>query len=121
MDELAQLLKILINTPAFVLSQIITFILLCSRLKNNILLLYPSKQQPASTPSHLPNETRIFLQRSCSMSDKDVEACYDVLKDVIWQEDKMLGQVKDERAVQETFSNHGGALYCVYTFRLLKS
>ncbi|THU77374.1 hypothetical protein K435DRAFT_594271, partial [Dendrothele bispora CBS 962.96] len=93
------------------ISQILAFVLLCSHLKCNILLLYPSRHPINQVPSILPRETRIFLGESCNMDDKDVEACWDAVKDVVWAEDTVFQAIQNDEAVEHTFQKHGRKLY----------
>ncbi|THU78306.1 hypothetical protein K435DRAFT_888201, partial [Dendrothele bispora CBS 962.96] len=99
------------DIPNLLLPQLVTFVHFCTHLKNNILLLYPSTHPPTQTAPYLPEETRLFLQRSCSMRDEDVEACWDAVKDVVWQGDEVLNQVKDEMSIQSAFLKYGGVLF----------
>ncbi|THU90046.1 hypothetical protein K435DRAFT_676614 [Dendrothele bispora CBS 962.96] len=116
---LAQVALSLSTTRGLLMSQILSFILYCNRLKRYILMIHPSNHQPRITPKDIPLETRTFLQKSCSMDNDDVEACWDAVKDVVWQEDPILAQVKDEASLQSVFSQHGGSLF--RAFKLFSS
>ncbi|THU93198.1 hypothetical protein K435DRAFT_904476 [Dendrothele bispora CBS 962.96] len=96
------------NVADILLSQIIAFVVVSMRIKNNILLLYPSNQQPQHTPPTLPRETKIFLGETCRMKLEDVDACWSAVKDVVWAEDKILGGVKSEAALYNTFHTFRG-------------
>jgi hypothetical protein len=109
-----------INLHKLLLSQVIAFVFLCSRLKNNILLIWPANQLPTNPPPFLPDETALFLQHSCAMSPRDVEACWTSLSHDIWHSDPILERVQGDRAMQKTFHEHGGRLYreCQWVLRL---
>ena len=74
MIMLVDALKILhqktIHASNILLSQIVVFTLLCMKVKDNILMLYPSKQSGHDTLPILPNETRIFLSDTCNHQEK---------------------------------------------------
>ncbi|KAE9397726.1 hypothetical protein BT96DRAFT_786580, partial [Gymnopus androsaceus JB14] len=93
------------------LSQVLALVYLSMHVKKKILLLYPSIHPPAATPPNLPLETCTFLVRSCSLTERDVEACWDTVQDLVWQEDEIIGQVKNGSAIDSTFFAHGGVLY----------
>ncbi|THU93141.1 hypothetical protein K435DRAFT_580726, partial [Dendrothele bispora CBS 962.96] len=95
------------------------FTVLCSWLKRNILLLYPSNHHPHDIPPVLPLETRIFLGEACSMNEEDVEACWEAVKDVAWHGDQLLDGTRSEAGLQQTFQTHGGVLYCTSSFQSL--
>jgi hypothetical protein len=107
-----------INTKAvylqeLLLSQIIAFILVCSRLKYNILLLWPSTQLTAPGWNH--NVSWTVLQ----YDPEFFEACWSALSSLIWHSDNMLHGVLDDRlALQETCKAHGGPLYREYNLCL---
>ncbi|KAE9387016.1 hypothetical protein BT96DRAFT_1081676 [Gymnopus androsaceus JB14] len=93
---------------AYFLSRIIALCLLTSQIKNNILLLYPSDYNPYNTPPILPKETKAFFGRACKMKEEDVEACWDVVKDVVWQGNEVIDQVTTDDALNKTFQQYGG-------------
>ena len=86
MVTLAQAARALAHLPNLLLSQVLALVYLSMHVKKKILLLYPSIHPPAATPPDLPLETRTFLARSCSLTDRDVEACWDTVQDLVWQE-----------------------------------
>ncbi|THU86633.1 hypothetical protein K435DRAFT_804952 [Dendrothele bispora CBS 962.96] len=45
------------------------------------------------------------------MELEDADACWSAVKDVVWAEDKILGGVKNEAALHNTFSAFGGMVY----------
>ncbi|THU76521.1 hypothetical protein K435DRAFT_582147, partial [Dendrothele bispora CBS 962.96] len=92
-------------------SQLVAFILVCTRIKNNILLLYPSNYHPNTVPPLLPDESIAFLQRTCNLDREDVEACWNAVKEDVWQGDKVLKGVEHDKALQQTFQKYGGELY----------
>lgn len=111
MVTLAQAAKALAHIPNLLLSQVLVLVYLSVHVKKKILLLYPSTHPPAATPLDLPFKTRNFLARSCSLADRDIEACWDTVKDLVWQEDEIIGRIKTGPAVDSTFSENGGILY----------
>ncbi|KAE9401694.1 hypothetical protein BT96DRAFT_880092 [Gymnopus androsaceus JB14] len=96
---------------SYALSQLIALTLFTVQLKNNILLLYPSDHNPLNTPPILPNEAKVFLGRACRMNNNDVEACWDVVKDLAWQGNEILDCIATDQAMNSTFAKHGGKLY----------
>ncbi|THU75425.1 hypothetical protein K435DRAFT_707156, partial [Dendrothele bispora CBS 962.96] len=102
------------NASQISLSQLVSFFLICTRIKNNILLLYPSSlviHHPIDTPPILPHESITFLGRTCQLEMNDVEACWNAVKDDVWHGDEMLRGVQNDEALQQTFRKHGGGLY----------
>ncbi|THU76140.1 hypothetical protein K435DRAFT_621463, partial [Dendrothele bispora CBS 962.96] len=92
-------------------SQLVAFVLVCARIKNNILLLYPSTHNPDTVPPLLPDESVAFLRRTCSLRTEDVEACWEAVKEDVWHGDEVLKGVEHDEALQHTFQRHGGELY----------
>jgi len=116
MVTLAQAARALAHLPNLLLSQVLALVYLSMHVKKKILLLYPSIHPPEATPPDLLLETRTFLARSCSLTDRDVEACWDTVQDLVWQEDEIIGRVKNGSAVDSTFFAHGGVLYREFLF-----
>ncbi|KAL0061742.1 hypothetical protein AAF712_011415 [Marasmius tenuissimus] len=93
-------------------SHLIAFVLVCSRIKNNILAIYPSDQPHDVPPLVLPHEAKVFLQRACRLKDpRDVDICWKKLGTVIWNEDEVLRSVNGDEAMQRTFESSGGCLF----------
>ncbi|THV00891.1 hypothetical protein K435DRAFT_656317 [Dendrothele bispora CBS 962.96] len=99
------------NASNILLWQLINFTVLCSWLKRNILLIYPSTQQPQHVPPILPREARTFLGSACSMEMEDIEACWNAVKDLAWEGEEILGGVRGTEGLQQTFREHGGLMY----------
>ncbi|KAE9390511.1 hypothetical protein BT96DRAFT_833362 [Gymnopus androsaceus JB14] len=115
MVSLARLVQVLsaasVALSNILLSQIIAFVLLCSCLKNNILLIWPSTQDPMNAPPILPNETNQFLQNVCNMDHSDIEAQWNAVKDDIWHPDEILQGIQNDNSVQQMFKLNGGQHY----------
>ncbi|THU75102.1 hypothetical protein K435DRAFT_881637 [Dendrothele bispora CBS 962.96] len=69
------------NASNLLISQLMAFLVLCSYLKRNVLLLYPSSHLTTTLPPILPRETRAFLGESTNMDPEDVEASSKATKD----------------------------------------
>ncbi|KAE9393354.1 hypothetical protein BT96DRAFT_829368, partial [Gymnopus androsaceus JB14] len=83
------------------------------------LLLYPSDHNPFDTPPILLNEAKVFLACACRMNNKNVEACWDVVKELAWQGNEILDCIATDQAMNSTFAKHGGELYCMCSYPLL--
>jgi hypothetical protein len=115
LHELLETLKSkAVDTRQLLLSQVVAFLLVCTRLINNILLLWPSTQLPSNPPLLLPDETVKFLHQACNMTASDVEACWSAVSQDVWSPDAWLQSVQGDRALQGTFKAHGGQLYREY-------
>jgi hypothetical protein len=86
--------------PDLSLRQVMRFILLAARFKNDIILVQPADLEVDKAPDVLPCSIKIFLEHSCLMSIPCVDSCWNTLKSFIWEN---LPQETD----QELFSQHG--------------
>lgn len=111
MVALKDLVQTVQNGSQLLLSQIIALVLLLCRLKNDILLLYPSSALPGNTPPTIPDKTVAFIKETCLMSEQDVEACWEGVNETVWNPDPILSQVLTEEQIQLTFQKHGGKFY----------
>ncbi|KAK0245365.1 hypothetical protein EDD85DRAFT_917483 [Armillaria nabsnona] len=72
------------------ITQILLFICVSISLKNDILLVQPSRHSPNVPPKHLTLSFIKFLSSACTIKHKEVELLWEVFSDVIWAEDKTL-------------------------------
>jgi hypothetical protein len=72
------------------LGQIVHFVTLASRLKDDILLTQPAHISPLQPPDVLPPSITSFLSDCCGLSEDLVDSCWDVLKDMAWQESNVF-------------------------------
>jgi len=86
--------------PDLSLCQVMRFILLATRLKNDIILVQPADLKVDKAPDILPHSIKIFLEHSCLMSIPCVDSCWDTLKSFIWENPL-------QKTDQELFSQHG--------------
>jgi hypothetical protein len=98
------------------LSQLVVFINVCSRLKKHILIVYDSKQPPDTVPPTLPPVTRAFLATTCTMSEEDVKRCWDAAGALIWKGDEHLDAVKDEQSLQQLFQKADEPFFREYDY-----
>ena len=78
------------------------FIQYASRLKNEILLAQKSSHLPNIAPQFLPVSIVKFLASSCVLSEQEVEACWKVVKELVWS-----AFILDDKAVAAAFEDHG--------------
>ena len=78
------------------------FIQYASRLKNEILLAQNSSHLPNIVPQFLPISVVNFLASSCALSEKEVEECWTVVKELVWST-----YILDDKAVSTAFRDHG--------------
>jgi hypothetical protein len=78
------------------------FIQYASRLKNEILLAQKSSHLPNVVPEFLPVSIVKFLASSCILSEQEVEACWEVVKEHVWSV-----FILDDKAVSVAFKDHG--------------
>src|ERR1700734_3836075 len=68
------------------LQQIIKFITLAMKMKNDIILVQPTSVPASDPPDVLPPSITLFLQNSCGISETCVTNCWEALKSAIWYE-----------------------------------
>lgn len=101
-------------------TQLLAFMVISSKIRKNILGLYPSTQHPDDTPILLPAEAITLLSRSCGISGSLVEVCWSVMRDIVWMSDDIWDGISDDRAVEGTFRKNGGLLFRMCSFPLPK-
>ncbi|EEB95864.1 hypothetical protein MPER_05102 [Moniliophthora perniciosa FA553] len=94
-------------------SQLYAFVAVCTRLKNNILVVCPSNHNVNQPPLFLPEEVIDILKGACQMSKEEVESCWNALKEEVWNLDDVLAGVITDRQLQKTFQANGGNLFRV--------
>lgn len=67
------------------LHQIIMFLNLSAKLKNDILLAQPSRLPATQTPDVLPPIVAEFLGDALGFPPEDIDKCWDMLKDDVWR------------------------------------
>ena len=70
--------------PDMSLEQLIKFIMLASKLKNDIILVQPTSIPESHPPDILPPSITLFLQNSCTISEACVTSCWEALKSTVW-------------------------------------
>jgi hypothetical protein len=81
------------------------FGLMC-RLKNDILLAQPARR-PVSQ-ALLPPSILAFLSKACNITEEDVRACWESMKDIVWQEEVLQWSlIGSEVATEAVFQQHG--------------
>ncbi|KAJ8092211.1 hypothetical protein PM082_024038 [Marasmius tenuissimus] len=93
------------------ITQILSYIVVCKKIKHNILAIYPSTHEPAVPPPRLPHDSALLLASCCTMSEEEVHASWSSLKDIIWHEDEVFGRVADDGLLNKTFRENGGKLF----------
>ena len=90
-DDLKALSVLLISTPLISnelsLSKIIHFIILVSKLKNDIILSQPGDQSASEAAVVLPPSIEAFLREALDIPKEYVEKLWEALKDTIWRFD----------------------------------
>ena len=91
--------------PQLSFNQVHQFILLASKMKDDILLAQPSSILAIDPPDILPPTITTFLQHACDLSADCVDTCWKTLKYTIWDD---ANNLKDN-TVQD-FAVHGHSL-----------
>jgi hypothetical protein len=68
------------------LQQILKFITLSMKMKNDIILVQPTSVPASDPPDFLPPSITLFLQNSCGISETCVTSCWEALKSTVWYE-----------------------------------
>ncbi|KAF8237755.1 hypothetical protein L208DRAFT_1245541, partial [Tricholoma matsutake] len=79
------------------------FILLASRLKDDILLVQPLSIVVSDHPDVLPPTIVAFLQASCSIFEDCINSCWEALKLTVW----LHVNSEEDNAILDDFANHG--------------
>jgi hypothetical protein len=91
---------------------IMTFVMLTSRLKNQILLVQPASHHPDDPPPVLPPAIVSFLSSACNLSNQLTVDFWDSLKETVWQT-----AIFDNSLIEGLFRVHGKDLgFRVYIF-----
>ena len=61
-----------------------------------------SSHLPNVVPWFLPASIIAFLASSCALSEKEVEDCWTVVKEIVWS-----AYILDDKAVSAAFKDHG--------------
>ena len=91
--------------PQLSFNQVQQFILLASKLKDDILLAQPSSILAFDPPDILPPTITTFLQHACKISMDCVDTCWNTLKFTIWDDANGL----DDSTIHD-FAAHGYSL-----------
>jgi hypothetical protein len=84
------------------LQQLIKFILLASKMKNDIILVQPTSIPASHPPDVLPPSITLFLQNSCGISETCVTSCWEALKSSVWYESHSFTDTSES-----DFAKHG--------------
>jgi len=98
------LFKALQNATSRDVAKLLIYAQYASRLKNEILVAQKSTHLPHIAPMFLPDSIVIFLAESCAMTTEDVEECWEIIRDIIWD-----GSVPDDKTVDLAFQTFGEA------------
>ena len=88
--------------PDMSLEQLIKFIMLASKIKNDIILVQPTSIPESHPPNILPPSITLFLQNSCTISEACVTSCWEALKSTVWYDSN-----KFKDTSESDFAEHG--------------
>jgi hypothetical protein len=91
--------------PQLSFSQVQQFVLLASKLKDDIILAQPSSILVFDPPEILPPTIATFLQHCCDISADCVDSCWHTLKSTVWHNTNSL-----EDSTIHDFAVHGHSL-----------
>lgn len=97
-----ELLNTIIEQGPEQLKQLLSFILYASKLKNEILLIQSSAQDPKDAPLDLPDSIESFLAAVSNMLPEDVPGCWSAVWKLVWNMEML-----DDKAVSIAFQQHG--------------
>jgi hypothetical protein len=103
--SLKDVLSLCERYPELSFTQVQQFIILASRLKNDILLAQPSSVQASDPPEILPPTIATFLQNSCEVSSTCIRHCWEALRSTIWHNADSV-----EDTTEQDFTTHGHPL-----------
>lgn len=86
------------------LSQIYKFIVYTARLRNDISLTHHAKHDPSTAPPHLSPVMQGFLSKVLNLAPELVRDCWQVLKDIVWNEEYVCELLRDP---EEGFRSYG--------------
>jgi hypothetical protein len=101
------------------LQQLLQFIRLAARVKNDILLCQPFSVSSECAPDVLPPSIASFLSEATNIPLKHIDSCWEVLKDDVWQFPSVEEVTQED---EHTFVNYGWVRgLCVYLFYFIGS
>jgi hypothetical protein len=101
------------------LQQLLQFIQLAARVKNDILLCQPFSVSSECAPDVLPPSIVSFLSEATNIPLKHIDSCWEVLKDDVWQFPSVKEVTQED---EHAFVNYGWARgLCVYLFYFIGS
>jgi hypothetical protein len=80
--------------------QVVQFVALASKVKNDIILAQPANVPESEPPDVLPPSVTAFLCDSCKLTPAHVEDCWKVMKGVVWRTPPSI-------SIETTFAEHG--------------
>lgn len=98
------------------ITKIMLLVQSASKITKNILLAYPSDQDPNRAPELLTRESKCFLANVCDLEETEVQDCWDSLGEVIWNPDEHLNAMKDDTALQRSFTEAQRPLFREFNF-----
>jgi len=84
------------------IARFLSFTQYVSKLRNEILVAQQSTHLPDVAPIHLPDSVVMFLVESCAMKKEDVEDCWQLMREVVWE-----GYVPNDADVDAAFEKFG--------------
>jgi hypothetical protein len=111
MVELTTLLSAIQAQPnafhGLTLTHLMKFVVYVGKLKDNILLVQTAEHLLSVPPAILPQSVAIFLRKACGIArSEQIECCWDLLKDMIWNQELVISVEKEGTA----FAEHGQGL-----------
>ena len=121
MDSLAELLVKLQPYPGLrdelSLSQLWKFITHAALLKKDISLAQHAKHDPSSPPPFLPPVVQTYLSQLLNLNEQLVEECWNVLQDIVWNDDYVAALQEDPEVAFRSFGIQHGLSVFYYTFQ----
>jgi hypothetical protein len=89
------------------LGNLMQFVIYAGKLKDDILLVQSATHPPSVPPPILPQSVAIFLAKACGIpSNEQIELCWELLKDMIWNDEPVVSAEREGAA----FAEHGQGL-----------
>jgi hypothetical protein len=82
--NMQEILPLTQKHPELSLQQILKFITLASKMKNDIILVQPTSVPTSNPLIVLPPAITLFLKNSCGISEACVASCWKALRSTVW-------------------------------------
>jgi hypothetical protein len=89
------------------LPEVLAFITIASKIKNEILLVQDSGHDISKAPNHLSPSLIEFLASSCSLNVAQIPDLWHEHKDLIWKHDPLISEVTSPKGIENIFREHG--------------